>query len=125
MAIHGADKVVRDLNDFIRNFEKKSDDVGVALRKAVVDAIFKEQAIDTAAMVIAIDYSNSYVTDTGIAFFVGTIDNPDVYYDGFVEFPTANRDGTTRRGRFFYKQGIENTDFARLIDQVATESFVI
>lgn len=125
MAVIGGDKVVADLRKFLRNFENAADEFGQELRKSVVDAIFKEEAIDTAAMVIAIDYTRSFVVDGGATFFLGTVDNPEVFYDGFAELPTRNRDGSMRRGRYFYKQGIENAKFGNIIENIADRSFVI
>lgn len=124
MSIIGADKVVRDIESFVTKIGDSSD-LGYELKTSIIREIIRAGAIDTTAMVQAIDYTRSFVVDDGHTFFVGAVNNPDVFYDGFVELPTRNRDGSYREGRYFYQKGIENADFERVFDSIARESFVI
>lgn len=123
--IRGEKKVIHDLNEFVRRSAASLDEIGYELKTSVVRYIYREHAIDTAAMIQSIDYTKSFVTDSGSTIFVGALSNTEVFYDGFVELPTRNRDGTMREGRYFYRQGIENANFKKVFDDVAHRSFVI
>ena len=123
----GTTKVVKAINDFVSNISRDSDKFGAEFKGSVVREIVRERAIDTTLMIQAIDFDRNQVVDSGhdkvlIGAMVG---NHDVFYDGFVEFETANRDGTMRRGRYVYKKGIENANVERVVNEIARESFVI
>lgn len=121
----GFDRPIRALDRFLALVGSKGvDDIGYELKTSVVASIVHERAIDTTAFIQAIDYHRSVVVD-GNHLRVDASNNPDVFYDGFVEFPTPNRDGSMRRGRFVYKQGIENGNLERIFDHLAEDAFVI
>lgn len=123
--IRGAQRVINALEAFARNFGNHIDDFGYEMKTSVVREIIRAGNIDTTAMIQAIDYHRDPVTDSGYKFHVDTSNNPDVFYDGFVEFDTANRDGTKRKGSRFYQKGILNWQLEPIVDGIARESFVI
>lgn len=120
-----AQQVIHDLESFVRNVGHGVDDLGYEMKTSVVREIVRAGAIDTTAMIQSVDYHRSPVTDSGHRFEVDTSNNPDVFYDGFVEFDTRNRDGSVRRGRRFYEKGIEHWDIERIFNQIADRSFVV
>lgn len=122
----GLDKPIRDVDNFVSDMtDRGADDIGYELKTSVIRATVREGAIDTTAMIQAFDYHRSPVTDSGVSIRVDTSNNPDVFYDGFVEFETENRDGSMRRGRYVYKQGIETANMEQVFDGVARRSFVV
>lgn len=123
--LHGDDKVVADIERLERNFARRADDFPYELKTSIVRQIVSVRAIDTTAMIQAFDYHRDVVTDSGYRYKIDTSNNPAVFYDGFVEFPTANRDGSMRPGRYFVRDGIKRADIERVVNDIVTDSFVI
>lgn len=123
--IIGDERVVRAIERFEQNFHQHADDFPYEIKTSIVRQIVRVGAIDTTAMIQAENISRELVTDSRHHFRVDTSSNPDVFYDGFVEFPTRNVDGTLRYGRYFVRDGIRHADIGGIIERIATESFVI
>lgn len=113
------------LEHFIANVGSHVDDIGYELKTAVVRGIVHYNAIDTTAMIQAIDYHRDAVTDTGYSLHVDASNNPDVFYDGFVELAQVFPGGRARTPKPVYQYGIEHSNFQRVFDEIARESFVV
>lgn len=122
--IRGHRKVIDALEGFEKSFAEV-DDFGMEFKTSIVREIVRASAIDTTAMIQAVDWHRDPVTSSGYRFHVDTSNNPLVFYDGFVEFDTANRDGTIRKGRKFYEKGLQRADVERLVNERARRNFVI
>lgn len=122
--ITGDKKVIRDLEALVAGIEASPDAIGREFKDRVKEKIRFVGAIDTAAMINAIDYTRSFVVDNGHSLFVGAVNNPDVFYDGFVERDTRNRDGTVRGGKFFYEQAIQPADVEGVYDAIVRRAFI-
>ncbi len=127
MAMTGDKEVLRDLDKYLRFVQSEGMEMlGEEFFHAVTDAIQFVDAIDTTRMIQGVDHTASFVVDGGRSMFVGaSIGNPTVFYDGFVEFPTRNRDGSVRAGRYFYKRGIEKAEVHDIMNIAANRSFVL
>lgn len=120
MAVHGLDKLLRDLNDLERNFERRSDDFPYEIKTSIIRQIVRGGHIKTTRMIRAMDYHRSAVVDGSHRFTVDTSNNPDVFYDGWLEFVRRNW-----RGAYVYQKGIENADIQGVADRIVSDSFVI
>lgn len=125
--MRGHQQVDKDIARFIRTIENRGmRNIGQDLVLGIKAAITFVGAIDTRRMIQGVDHTAAFVVDGGRSMFVGSsIGDPGVFYDGFVEFDTRNRDGTIRPGRPFNQMAIENTDFQAIFDSIADDSFVI
>lgn len=118
--IHGLDKVLRALAAFERNANRRADDFAYELKTSIIRETVRGRHIKTARFIRAIDYHRQAVVDGEHRFAVDASSNPDVFYDGFLEFPRKGWPGA-----YVYQKGIQNVDFERIADKIASESFVV
>lgn len=117
---HSIDKVLRDLAAFERNANRRADDFAYELKSSIIRETVRGRHIVTTRFIRAIDYHRQAVVDSEQRFRIDTSSNPDVFYDGYLEFP---RKGWA--GAYVYQKGIQNVDFERIADKIASESFVV
>lgn len=122
MPVIGAEKPIRDLEEYIRVLERRGDEIPYEIKTSVVREIVRTRSIDTTAMIQAVDYHQEIVTSGHQTFRIDTSNDESVTYDGFVEV-----DGVTRnwQGRWNFRGGIENANIHRIFDEFAREAFVV
>lgn len=120
--IIGADRVIHALQAYERNLSRHLSDIPYEFKTSIIREIVRTRSIDTGAMVQAIDYHQDHVTDTDARYEINTDNNPDVFYDGFVDQPGVTRNWA---GRFFNQRGIENANLEPIFNAIAAESFVL
>lgn len=116
------EKVYNDLEQFRKKVE--SSKIANEIEKNLTKDVASYPSIKTRKFINAIN-THEVVVSGGSHFEIGAMDDGRVTYDGFLEFTTANRDGSYRDARFHYAVAIKNTDFHSLINEMADEAFVI
>jgi hypothetical protein len=122
MPVIGAEKVIAAFQAFERNLLRHVEDVPYEIKSSIVREIVRTRSIDTARMIQAENYHQTYVSDGDFRYEVDTSSNPDVFYDGFVDQPGVTRNWA---GRFFNQRGIEGANIERIFNEIAADSFVI
>lgn len=122
MTLIGAQRVLQAIDRYANTLLQRGDDIPYELKTSIIREVIRTGSIDTAAMITAIDYHREVVTNTEQRYRIDTSNNPDVTYDGFVEFKGETRNWP---GRYFYQRGIENAELERIFDSFADRSFVI
>ncbi len=126
--IIGGERVIAALQSLVRGFHDRADDFGDLLGKSVQSEINKNPGIKTRAFIEGLNngqWSQMVSGDRSNVLVGSSIGNANVFYDGFLEFDTRNRDDSTRPGRHYYQYGIENVDFQPLTDEIAHDAFMI
>lgn len=108
------------LDRFGRNLDRRADDFPYEIKTSIIRETVRGRHIDTTRFIRAIDFHRASVVDSSHRFTVDTSNNPDVFYDGWLEFPRRGW-----RGAYVYQKGIQNADIKGVADRIMNESFVV
>lgn len=119
----GKQEVINAIDGYLEAIERHASDIPYEVKTKVIQQIVRTGSIDTGAFIQAVDFHQE-TAEVGYRYFVDASRDPSVYYDGFVEVDHYNQpQDSILSGRFNYRDGLENSDFRPIFDEIFNEGF--
>lgn len=118
----GIEIIINALDRFLPELEKRGDAIPAEIKNNLVEDIASYPSIKTGAYIQSVAWHP--IMAGGLHWEIDARNNPDVIYDGWLEFETYNRGRkTTRVARLHNQHAIEHSDFEHIFDDVSNNTF--
>ena len=118
----GLENVINALDSYLQEVKQHSEAIPAEVKNNLVEDIATYPSIYRGWYIQAVAWHP--IMAGGLHWEIDARNNPDVIYDGWLEFETWNRGRKTKRvARLHNQHAIENSDYQHIFDDIADSNF--